>query len=284
MKLSTFNIRHIAKMIAGDTEGWPYRGGPKLVQFFNEHGFRDVYESGFPTRYVYVEEKLQALNGNENLRQVFVHLLDPRNWLTSQPILKSVPTCVDEINNLLKYDNFEVIQDGLQYKVRNTLGALIEIEKPANAENPVTDVVIDEQIRKCREKIANEDFGGAITNARSLVESLLHSIENELGTQDSEPDGDLVRAFNRVRTLLNLDPSRKDISDSLKQVLSGLTSVVNGLAAMRNKMSDAHATTYKPEKRHAKLAVNSAQTLADFLFETLAYQKAKGLIKAKNFP
>ena len=27
MKLSTFSIRHIAKIIAGDTEGWPYRGG-----------------------------------------------------------------------------------------------------------------------------------------------------------------------------------------------------------------------------------------------------------------
>ena len=281
MRLSSFNIKHLAKMIAGDTEGWPYRGGPKLVQFFNEYGFRDVYETGFPTRYVFVEEKLRGLNGKEILRQVFTDLLDTRNWLSSQPGLKPVAICAEEVNNLLKFDKLEVVQDGFLYKVRDTSGSLVEVEAPFKSLSSMSEVAIDEQIRKCREKIAAEDFGGAITNARSLVETLLNSIEAELGTVANEPDGDLVRSFNRVRVLLNLDPSRRDVSDALKQVLTGLTSIVNGLAAMRNKMSDAHATTYKPAKHHAKLAVNAAKTVADFLFETVAYQKAKGHIQPK---
>ena len=71
-------------------------------------------------------------------------------------------------------------------------------------------------------------------------------------------------------------PASKDISDTLKQILSGLTGIVNGLSGLRNLMSDSHARSYKPDKHHAKLAVNAAKTLADFLFETKEYQVQKG--------
>ena len=77
--------------------------------------------------------------------------------------------------------------------------------------------------------------------------------------------------------MLNLGPKRKDISDTLKQILSGLNSIVTGLAGLRNKMSDAHVASYKPSKHHAKLAFNSAKTLADFLFDTVEHQ-GKGRI------
>src|SRR5207237_10541410 len=72
-----------------------------------------------------------------------------------------------------------------------------------------------------------------------------------------------------------LNPAQKDISDTLKQILSGLTSIVSGIATMRNKMGDAHAQTYRPRKHHAKLAINAAKTLADFLFETYEYQNVE---------
>jgi Abortive infection C-terminus len=76
-----------------------------------------------------------------------------------------------------------------------------------------------------------------------------------------------------------LDPSRQDISDSLKQVLSGLANIVNGISTMRNKMSDAHGGSYKASRHHAKLAVSAAKTLADFLFDTMRYQIEKGHLK-----
>ena len=61
----------------------------------------------------------------------------------------------------------------------------------------------------------------------------------------------------------------------MKQALSGGSNIINGLAAMRNKMSDAHGVAYKPSRHHAKLAGNSAKTLADFLFDTMSYQIEK---------
>lgn len=282
MKLSPFTIKHLAKMISGDTVGWPYRSGPELVKLFNGYGFRDVYEQGFPTRYIFVEEKLKALIGKDTLKEVVKDLLDSRNWMTAQNSLRSVEECAAQLNDLIKYDNYEVVRDGMFFKVRELSGSLINVDVPFEKASDITEIAIEEQIHKCRDKIASGDYDGAITNARSLVETLLTSFEKELDPNAPEPDGDLVKSYNRVRVLLNLDPSRKDITDALKQVLSGLSSVVHGLATMRNKMSDAHATSYKPAKHHAKLAVNSAKTLADFLFETMAYQKAKGTLPSKT--
>jgi Abortive infection C-terminus len=43
--------------------------------------------------------------------------------------------------------------------------------------------------------------------------------------------------------------------------------VVNGLAAIRNMASDGHARQVEPHVRHARVAVNSAKTVASFLVE-----------------
>lgn len=95
-------------------------------------------------------------------------------------------------------------------------------------------------------------------------------------------DGDLPRLYKRVQKLLNLEPDRKDISDALRAVLSGLSSIVHGLAPLRNKMSDAHPAVFQPSRHHAKLAVNAAKTLVDFLFDTYEYQRIRGLLKPVN--
>ncbi|MGP5496688.1 abortive infection family protein [Corynebacterium flavescens] len=43
--------------------------------------------------------------------------------------------------------------------------------------------------------------------------------------------------------------------------------MVNGLAAIRNMASDGHARHVQPQDRHARVAVNSAKTVASFLVE-----------------
>ncbi|MDN2677677.1 abortive infection family protein [Janthinobacterium sp. SUN033] len=282
MKLSPFTIKYLAKMVSGDTEGWPYRRGPDLVKLFNQYGFRDVYEQGFPTRYIFAEDKLKAISGQVIVKELLKDLLDPRNWMDAQKELKSIDECAAQVNELIKYDNLEMVKDGLYYKARELSGSIITVEVPFRKASDITEIAIEEQIHKCRDKITSGDYDGAITNARSLVETLLTSIEKELDPSAPEPDGDMVRLYTRVRGLLNLDPGRKDISDALKQVLTGLASIIHGLATMRNKMSDAHATSYKPARHHAKLAVNAAKTVADFMFETMAYQKAAGRLKPKQ--
>lgn len=283
MKISDYTAKKLSEFIAGDLEGWPYRRGVDLVDFFNRQGFRDVYAEGFPTRRVFAQEKIAILNGMPKLKDVFTELLDPRLWMDLTKNSRGAHT-VDagaiQVNDLLKFDGYEVIRDGNFYKVRELAGAVIEVERRFDMSDTVNELAIEEQIQKCKEKIESGDYSGAITNARSLIEAVCVKVEAELDPENAlAHDGDLIKLFNRVRKLLNLDPSRQDISDSLKQVLVGLSSIVNGLAAMRNKMSDAHGVSYKPGRHHAKLAVNSAKTLADFLFDSMSYQSAKGTLK-----
>lgn len=279
MKLSDYSTQRVGEFIAGDADGWPYRSGPKLVAYFNKLGFREVYGQGFPSRATFAKEKVAELNGKPKLKDALRELLDPRLWLEVSN--GTVEGCAEQVNEILRYDGYEVIRDGNFYKVRELSGAVIEVENRFAESEELSELLIEEQIQKCREKIESGDYSGAITNARSLIEAVCTKIEADLDRNALGNDGDLVKLFNRVRKLLNLDPSRQDINESLKQVLSGLSNIINGLAAMRNKMSDAHGVAYKPSRHHAKLAVNAAKTLADFLFDTMSYQIEKGGLKKK---
>lgn len=279
MKLSDFSSNKIGEYIAGDDENWPYRRGTDLVDFFNKLGFRETYGQGFPSRAVFAKEKVAELNGKSKLKDAIREMLDPRLWLELTSKGHTVETCADQVNEIIKYDGYEVVRDGNFYKVRELSGTIIEIENRFEESDVLSELLIEEQIQKCREKIEVGDYSGAITNARTLVEAVCVKIEAELDTDAKGNDGDLMKLFSRVRKLLNLDPNRQDISDSIKQVMIGLTNIIHGLATMRNKMSDSHGVTYKPSRHHAKLAVNSAKTLADFLFDTMSYQVEKGNLK-----
>lgn len=281
MKLSEYTIELLGTAIVGDADGFPYRSGPQLVKFFNEFGARDVYPAGggFPTRRIYAQDKLRDLNGRPVMRSVISKALDPRAFTG---VGKTADEAAALLNETLKYDGYEVARDGLTFKVRELAAGKISMEPSAKVSDELTQLAIDENIRKCEAKLTEGDFSGAITNARSLIEAVLIGIEKELDGEAAGYDGDLPRLYKRVQKRLNLEPDRKDISDSLRQVLSGLTSIVGGLAAIRNKMGDAHASTYRPRRHHAKLAVYAATTLADFLFETKNLQQQRGTVTTKR--
>jgi hypothetical protein len=252
-------------VVTGDSGISPYRSGPKLVKFFNELGANDVYASGFPSRWYYTEGKIRELNDTPILARVFESVLDPRDYIGTKLAIDAV---VDHLNEYLQYDGFEIVKLAKTYKVHELSDVLIELELPSEGLSKLTHLFIEEQIKKCDLKVFEGDFAGAITNARSLLEAVLLEVEQELTHENVAYDGDLPRLWRRVQGQLHLDPSRKDIADALRQVFSGLTATISGLATLRNKMSDAHATTYVASKRHAKLAVNAAKTIADFVIET----------------
>jgi len=64
MHLSPRTLENLREMINERTE---YRSGPKLVQFFNRLGFSDVYGRGFPSRWLFTDERLAEINGTPAL-------------------------------------------------------------------------------------------------------------------------------------------------------------------------------------------------------------------------
>lgn len=271
MKVSEYTIEFLGDLIAGDLEGAPYRTGPELVAFFNRFGPHEVYGAGFATRRFYARDKLRELNGKRSLEQALLHALDPRAFLKEE---RGVEFVIPQVNEYLRLDGYEVVKVGLTYRVRN-LKDQLRLTDEATVSHELTRTAIDENVQKCEEKLAAGDYAGAITNARTLLESVLVGIEKDVDSNAPEYDGNLQALYKRVQRYLNLEPGRQDIAETLRQILSGFVSVVSGLAGIRNKMSDAHAPTYRPSRHHAVLAVSAAVTLVNFLFETRNYQRER---------
>jgi hypothetical protein len=123
----------------------------------------------------------------------------------------------------------------------------------------------------------HRDPAGAITAARTLLESVCKTILDDLPTDPSDlyESDDLPKLYARVAERLNLAPSQHT-EDALKKILGGSMTVVNGLANLRNRASDSHGAgrkSYRPAPRHAALAVNFAGATALFLLETSQDQR-----------
>lgn len=67
--LGSDSLKEISHIFCGDVEGfYLYKQGYKLVEFFNTNfGSKDVYRSGFPSRWAYVYDKLVELINNRQI-------------------------------------------------------------------------------------------------------------------------------------------------------------------------------------------------------------------------
>lgn len=281
VKIVSETIEALEKLITGDqipsgSSLAPYRSGPAIVDFFNKHGEDDEYGQGFPSRWFYTQNRLAELNGKTVFKDIIESAVDPRIFFGTS---FSVEEAVDYINQYLAYDGYKLILDSNKYRLTSLDKDTIIFEHTILDNNAPNIEFIREQISKCESKIELSDYDGAITNARSLLESVLQEIEFRITSNSQKYDGNINQLYKRVQKLLNLDPNRKDISDSLKQLLRGIVTIVAGLASIRNSMSDAHARSYRPAKHHAKLAVNSVHTICMFLLDSFEYQVKNGIIK-----
>ncbi|WBQ13825.1 abortive infection family protein [Hyphomonadaceae bacterium BL14] len=263
MKLSQRSLTRLREAINGDTEVGPtYRSGPALVSLFNEFGADDVYPmgGGFPSRWMYTDEKLQALNGTPDLKRLIVTVLDPLGY--DRP--SDVQTTLAHLNAAFERDGFRLVLDRNQVRVSTVDGGAVEPEA-VEAYRAASKDFVHEYMNKCRDKLGAGDFSGAITNARTLVEQVLIDIERELDRSASSYDGDLPRLQKRVHRLLSA--GREPETETVKQLLRGLETVIGGLSGASNKLGDRHPRLLAAKRHHAKLAVNTAFTLADFYLE-----------------
>lgn len=128
-------------------------------------------------------------------------------------------------------------------------------------------------MRKATQKIEAQDYSGAITNAYTLVEHLLKLLLTETRTEFKETEGDIRTLYKALQSPLNLDPA--NLPDPLKPIVRGFQSLIGGLYEMANSGSDRHARRFNPARHHAKLAVNAAFALCDFMVESHEYQKMR---------
>ncbi|MCK5061196.1 abortive infection family protein [Candidatus Parcubacteria bacterium] len=185
----------------------------------------------------------------------------------------------DEAKYLLNIYNKHLINDGIELVhgesiAKKSIYKAIEIDKsPIILENKdkfTRDFAI-EQLIKSETKIKNNDYDGAITNSRSLIEDVIADIYCIVTKSELKKSGDLKSDYKLIKDLLNLAPE-KHSNDSIKQIVRSFTTIIDGVDSLSNQMGDRHRRRVKPERHHAKLCVNSAKVITDFLYDTIEYQ------------
>lgn len=268
MKISENTIEHLKLIITGDSGFTPYLSGPKLVKLFNRYGFNYTYEAGFPSRHIFAEDRLREMNNSSDLKSLIEEVLDVRKFIGQEDALDSA---VNHVNSFLKFDGYKLKKNGEFFKVYNDSGNLVQ----AKTIETLSHEFVNEQIEKCNDKINSGDYNGAITNARSLTEAVFIELVEELTGKEVDYKGDLTQLYKSVKKELKLNIDKEQMPEQIIQILSGLNSIVNGLAGVSNSYGDRHATKMKPSKHHAKLAVNCAITICDFVIDSKEYQSKK---------
>lgn len=174
---------------------------------------------------------------------------------------------------LLQLD--EIVSDPQGQDIANRLlaGAVSFDDLAQNADS-FGATQIQQQIKRMEQSIES-DPALAIGTAKELIETCCKTILAERGVPlgKKSPDiSDLTKAVMRVLELVPEGvPEQKRGADTIKRILGNLASIGGGIAELRNLYGTGHgqggkATGLSP--RHARLAVGSAATLVNFLFET----------------
>jgi len=124
----------------------------------------------------------------------------------------------------------------------------------------------------------NNDPEGAITIARTLLETVCKRILDQIPGASYSDKEDLPKLYAMVAKALNLAPDQHS-EEPIRAILGGAMTLVNGIGTLRNRLSDSHGRGGKPVRpspRHASLAVNLSGGVATFLVETfLARQESR---------
>lgn len=248
-----------------------YRSGPQLEKFMRSCNvdFR-INGSRVPSL---VSCLIDINNGPEPekaLPRIIEAAVDPRDFLKEPERHIAV---LDHLNRVLRYDGFELQQQGHSIRLVVAGHATPVIEQLSGIAETISFDTVRRDLDRALASI-EDDPEDSITAACSAVESVCRSILFEL--EESLPaKKDVQGLFNAVKQPLGLAADRSDvdslIADDVRRTLGGLATVIQGVGALRTHAGDAHGRERgyaRVDARIARLAINAASTVALFLIET----------------
>lgn len=253
----------------------PYLNGPTLCEISSTFGLPTTYKwsGGAQSRWEYMDDLLKHCIDNNKASELFAFLFSKKQFTdmlkghTASTIevahKKIVETIIGQINGILYFGGHELAVMGQHFLVR-PIGAMVTVEVPAVKK------IDREYIRSLSERamkdISESSFDSAITKSRTLLEEVFCYVIEKKGNEPSD-NGDIGKLYNQVKTLYNMHQD-KDTDKRINMLLSGLEKIVSSIAQMRNAGSDSHglgAKRFIIQEYHARLFVNSAMTMADFI-------------------
>lgn len=216
MKLSSKSLEKLRELINEETE---YRSGPKLVQFFNRFGFNDSYGQGFPSRWMYTDQRLEAVNGSPELDKCIRAVLNPANFIGKMPELGAH---IKSFNQFLTFDKWKIVRNGAEIAFRRL--EKVEIDEPSSDESGKSE---DEFLKRefTNVSVAKLGLEGAVTE---VLEQRIKEIEKcffgkaylaVILMAGSTLEGTLLGIANRHPRVFNsAKSSPKDGTGKIKQL------------------------------------------------------------------
>jgi hypothetical protein len=249
-----------------------YRSGPKIEALFRDCNLdmRIGSSSRVPATTQFLRDLTDQWHGDDDIKRVILRVCDPREHLSAPEKAVAVR---QHLNAALEADGLAVtIVNGTAHLVEGA-GAGLIVEPFISKVTKLDFDTVQIEIARALPSLST-DPEDAITAACSIIEAVCRSILIELGLP-LPPKRDIDGLLKAVQEPLRLSPGRTDlpaeIEQDVRQVLGGLTSVTKGIGALRTHGGDAHGREKgfrRIDARIARLALNSASSIALFLIET----------------
>ena len=250
----------------------PYLSGPMLCDMSNKFGLPVTYawNGGAQSRWAYMDDLLAHCiqNGHESDLLSFLfskgQFTEKLRGQTPETIDYAyshiVKAIINQINGILYFSGNELVQTGSVFVIQK-IGTTISVAAPsvtAIDRRYITDIS-----ERAMKDISDGNYDSAITKSRTLVEEVFCYVIEKKGVES----GDMGKLYNQVKQIYNMHQD-KDVDKRINGLLSGLEKILSAIAEMRNKASDSHGVGAKRiniSDYHARLFVNSAMTMADFV-------------------
>lgn len=253
----------------------PYLNGPVLCEVSNKFGLPVFYSwnGGSQSRWVYMDDLLSHCIQNGRVSDLLSFLFSKGQFIeklkgqTPETIeyayLHIVNAVIKQINGILYFGGNELIQMGSTFVIRK-IGTTVSVATPSV--KTIDRRYITDISERAMKDVLDGNYDSAITKSRTLLEEVFCYVIEKRGEVPSE-SGDIGRLYNQVKQLYNMHQNR-EMDRRINGLLSGLEKILSAIAEMRNKVSDSHGVGAKRiniSNHHARLFVNSAMTMADFV-------------------
>lgn len=254
----------------------PYLSGPILCDISNRFGLYVEYGwGGGPTqsRWQYLDDLLSHCIQNERMSELLSFLFSKGQFVeklkgkTPEIIeyahSQIVNSIIEQINGVLYFGGNELVKIGGVFIIRE-IGTNIAIM--ASSVKMIDREYIVNLSDRAMQDVLNGNYDSALTKSRTLLEEVFCYV---IEKKDEKPlkGGDIKKLHNQVKQLYNMHQN-KDIDKRINDLLSGLEKILSSITEMRNIGSDSHGVGIKRisiTTHHARLFVNAAMTMADFI-------------------
>lgn len=257
----------------------PYLSGPMLCELSQKFGcYQEYYweNSSKPnlSRWQYMDNILEYVIKENKVSQLLSYMMAKERFSDTLRKLNNVndiekmykyivQKVIEQINSILYFGGHELVIINNQYIVKN-------IDEKISINAPNINVVDRDYIKDLSERAMKDidegNLDSAITKSRTILEeTFCYAIE--IKGEEPSDSGDIGKLYKQVKDLYNMH-ANKDMDKRINKLLSGLENIVQSIAEMRNNGSDSHGLGSKRiniSDYHARLAVNSSTTMAEFI-------------------